>query len=119
MIDYIKVFVTGGIICVIGQILMDKTKLKPARILVIYVSVGTFLTGLGLYEYIVEWGGAGATVPLIGFGYALGVGVMEEVKTAGFLGVFTGGLTATAGGITAALVFGYLAAILFNPKDTK
>nr|WP_202975168.1 stage V sporulation protein AE [Vallitalea guaymasensis] len=119
MIDYIKVFVTGGVICVIAQILMDKTKLMPARVLVIYVSLGTFLTGLGIYEHVVEFGGAGATVPLIGFGYSLGKGVIEAVKTSGFLGVFTGGMTATAGGITAALLFGYLAAVLFKPKDTK
>ncbi|MCT4542305.1 MAG: stage V sporulation protein AE [Vallitalea sp.] len=119
MVEYIKVFITGGIICVIAQILMDKTKLMPARILVLYVSLGTFLTGLGLYQHIVDFGGSGATVPLIGFGYSLGKGVIKEVEKSGFLGVFTGGLMATSGGITAALLFGYLAAILFKPKDTK
>jgi stage V sporulation protein AE len=119
MLDYVKVFFTGGVICVIAQILMDKTKLMPARILVIYVTVGTFLTGLGIYDYVVDFGGSGATVPLIGFGYALGKGVMEEVSKSGFIGVFTGGLTATSGALAAALLFGYLAAIIFNPKDTK
>ncbi len=114
--EYIRAFITGGIICVIAQILMDKTKLMPARVLVIYVVAGTLLTGLGLYDYVVDFGGAGATVPLIGFGYALGNGVMEEVAESGFLGILTGGMKATAGGITAAILFGYLAAIIFDPK---
>lgn len=114
--EYVRAFVTGGIICVIAQILMEKTKLMPARILVLYVSLGTILTGLGIYQYVVDFGGAGATVPLIGFGYALGKGVMEEVQNFGFLGVFTGGMKATAGGITGALLFGYIAAVAFNPK---
>lgn len=114
--EYIRVFITGGIICVIAQILMDKTKMLPARILVLYVSLGTILTGLGIYQPIVEFGGAGATVPLMGFGYVLGIGVMTEVAESGFIGVFTGGLKATAGGISAAILFGYLAAVIFDSK---
>lgn len=117
--EYVKAFITGGIICVIAQILMDRTKLLPARIVVIYVAAGTLLTGLGLYKYIVDFGGAGATVPLSGFGYSLGKGVMEEVDTKGLMGVITGGLKATATGITAAILFGYLAAVIFNPKPKK
>ena len=119
VMEYIRAFATGGIICVIAQILMDKTKLMPARILVIYVSTGAILTGLNLYQPIVEFGGAGATVPLLGFGYSLGKGVIKAVDEKGLLGVFTGGLTATSAGITAALIFGYLAAILFNSKARK
>lgn len=114
--DYLQAFVTGGIICVIAQILMDKTNLKPARVLVIYVCAGTILTGLGLYQPIVDFGGSGATIPLSGFGYALGEGVIKEVKESGLLGVITGGMKATAGGISAALLFGYLAAVIFDPK---
>lgn len=117
--EYIKAFVTGGAICVIAQILMDRTKLMPARIVVIYVAIGTLLTGLGLYEYLVDFGGAGATVPLSGFGYALGKGVMNEVKTEGLLGVLSGGLKATAAGISSAILFGYLASVIFNPKAKK
>lgn len=114
--EYIKAFITGGIICVIAQILIDRTNLLPARIVVLYVVLGTFLTGLGLYDYVVDFGGAGATVPIIGFGYSLAKGVMEEVDSVGLLGAFTGGLKATAGGITAALLFGYLAALFSNAK---
>lgn len=114
--EYVKAFITGGAICLIAQILIDRTNLLPARIVVIYVVLGTLLTGVGIYDYIVEFGGAGATVPIIGFGYALAVGVMKEIDSSGLLGVFTGGIKATAGGITAALVFGYLAALLSNPK---
>lgn len=117
--EYVKAFITGGLICVIAQILMDRTKLLPARIVVIYVAVGTLLTGLGLYKYLVDFGGAGATVPLSGFGYSLGEGVMEEVDTNGLMGVITGGLKATATGITAAILFGYLASVIFNPKPKK
>ncbi len=117
--EYIKAFVTGGMICVIAQILMDRTKLMPARKDVTFVAAGTLLPGLGLYEYLVDFGGAGATVPLSGFGYALGKGVMEEVKTQGLLGVLSGGLKATAAGISAAIFFGYLAAIIFDPKAKK
>ena len=115
--DYIKAFITGGLICVIGQILIDKTNLTPARILVLFVTTGVILTGLGIYEPIVKFGGAGATVPLPGFGYALAKGAVKGVKEAGFLGAFTGGVMATAGGVTAAIVFGYLVAVLFDPKS--
>ncbi|WP_132282933.1 stage V sporulation protein AE [Natranaerovirga hydrolytica] len=114
--EYIRVFIVGGLICLIAQILMDTTKLMPARILVIYVALGTILTGLKIYQPIVDFAGAGATVPLLGFGYSLGKGVMRAVDQHGFLGIFTGGLSATAGGIGAAIVFGYIAALLFNPK---
>jgi len=114
--DYLKVFVTGGIICAIAQILIDKTKLTSARILVGYVVLGCILGGLGIYEVIKEFGGAGATVPLTGFGYTLAKGVMEEVDSAGFLGAFTGGLKATAGGIGVAILFSLIAALVFKPK---
>ena len=115
--DYLKAFLTGGILCVIGQILIDKTKLTPARILVTYVTAGVLLTAVGLYGPIVEFGGAGATVPLTGFGYALASGVLKNVREQGFLGVFTGGVIGTAGGIAAAIFFGYLVALIFKPSD--
>ncbi|HAN09215.1 MAG TPA: stage V sporulation protein AE [Clostridiales bacterium] len=114
--DYVNAFIVGGIICVIGQILLDKTQLMPARILVLFVTLGVILTALGIYEPIVDFAGAGATVPLPGFGYALAKGVIEEVNTVGFMGVLTGGLKATAAGISAVIVFGYLIALIFNPK---
>ncbi|NMA83727.1 MAG: stage V sporulation protein AE [Epulopiscium sp.] len=114
--EYLKAFLVGGIICIIGQILMDRTKLMSGRILVIFVVAGTLLTGLGLYQPIVEFGGAGATVPIVGFGYALAKGVMEDVTNDGFFGIFTGGLKATAAGVTAAILFGFLSAVIFNPK---
>lgn len=117
--EYIRAFITGGVICIIAQILMDRTKLLPARIVVIYVVLGTLLTGIGLYKYVVGFGGAGATVPIIGFGYALGEGVMKEVDQVGLLGAFTGGLKATSAGITAAILFGYLGSVLFNSKAKK
>lgn len=117
--DYLKAFITGGLICVIGQILIDKTNMTPARILVSFVTAGVILTALGIYEPIVKFGGAGATVPLPGFGYALAKGVIKGVKESGLLGAFTGGVMATAGGITAAVVFGYIVAILFDPKGKK
>ncbi len=117
--DYLKAFVTGGIICVIGQILMDKAKLTPAHVLVSFVTVGTILGAVGIYEPIVQFGGAGATVPLPGFGYALAKGAIEEVQKSGLLGAFTGGVKATAGGVAAAVVFGYTMAILFNPRSKK
>lgn len=113
--EYLKVFITGGIICTIGQILIDKTKLTPARILVIFVTAGVILTGLGIYEYVVEFGKAGATVPICGFGYTLANGVMEEVDKIGFLGIFSGGVKATSTGITAAILFGYLFALISRP----
>ena len=115
--EYIKAFVVGGIICLIGQILIDKTKLTPARILVAYVVAGVILGSIGIYEKLVNFAGAGATVPLTGFGYILSKGVMEAVKSDGFLGVFTGGLTASAGGITAAILFGFLASILSKSAE--
>lgn len=117
MMDYIKAFLIGGLFCLIGQILIDKTKLTPARILVSYVVIGVFLGAIGVYEPLVEFAGAGATVPLTGFGYNLAKGVREAVAEDGFLGVLTGGLKATAGGITAAVTAGLLASLLFKAKD--
>ena len=117
--DYFKAFIVGGIICIIGQILIDKTKLTSGRILVMYVVIGCLLGGIGLYKPLAEFAGAGATVPLTGFGYNLARGVMEEVDSAGFLGIFTGGMKAAAGGLTAAMLFGFLAALIFNPKEKK
>ena len=115
--EYLKASLVGGAICLIGQLLIDKTKLTPARILVSYVVIGVLLGAVGLYEPFAEFAGAGATVPLTGFGNTLAKGVREAVDKQGFLGVFTGGLKATAGGIAAAIVAGLLAAILFRPKD--
>lgn len=115
--DYIKAFFVGGSFCLIGQILIDKTKLTPARILVSYVVIGVLLSALGLYEPIVEFAGAGATVPLTGFGHTLAKGVREAVEEKGFLGVLMGGLKATAGGITAAIVGGLIASLIFKAKD--
>jgi stage V sporulation protein AE len=114
--DYLKAFITGGILCAIGQILIDKTKTTPARILVIYVTAGVILTALGIYQPIVDFGGAGATVPLTGFGYALAKGVVKGVQEHGLVGAFTGGVTGTAGGIAAAIFFGYLVALIFKPS---
>ena len=115
--DYLKAFVVGGILCVIGQILIDKTKLTPARILVSYVVVGVLLGAVGLYEPLVDYAGAGATVPLTGFGYNLAKGVKEAVAQDGFIGIFIGGLKSTAGGIAAAVTAGLLASVIFRPKD--
>ncbi len=115
--DYLKAFIVGGIFCVIGQILIDKTKLTPARILVSYVVIGVLMGGIGIYKPIVDFAGAGATVPLTGFGYNLAKGVKEAIAESGFLGVFTGGLKATAGGIAAAITAGLLASLIFKPKD--
>lgn len=115
--DYIKAFIVGGLFCLVGQILIDKTKLTPARILVSYVVMGVFLGAIGVYKPIAEFAGAGATVPLTGFGYNLAKGVKEAVQSDGFLGIFTGGLKATAGGITAAVVAGLLVSLIFKPKD--
>lgn len=115
--QYINAFWVGGLICVIGQILIDKTKLTPARILVSFVCIGAVLTALGWYEPIVEYAGAGATVPISGFGYTLGKGVMEAVGKDGFIGIFTGGIASTAAGITAAVVFGWIFALIFKPKE--
>jgi stage V sporulation protein AE len=115
--QYLNAFLLGGFLCAVGQILIDKTKLTPARILVSYVVAGVLLTALGVYKPLVEWAGAGATVPLTGFGYALAQGVEKAVKATGWLGLFTGGLTATAGGVTAAVVVAYLAALLSRPGE--
>lgn len=115
--DYLKAFLIGGTLCVVGQILIDRTKLTPARILVCYVVLGVILGGAGVYEKLVDFAGAGATVPLTGFGNTLAKGVREAVQEQGVLGALTGGLKATAGGITAAVFFGFLAALVCNPKD--
>ena len=119
MIDYIWAFVVGGLFCVVAQVLIDKTKLTPARILVIYVMAGVLLTGIGLYEPLVDLAGCGATVPLTGFGYSLAKGVEKAIEERGAVGILTGGLTATSAGIAAAIVFALLAAICFKgkPKD--
>jgi stage V sporulation protein AE len=114
---YVKAFVFGGLLCVIGQILIDKTKLTPARILVGYVVAGVFLGAVGIYKPFTEFAGAGATVPLTGFGYTLAKGVKEAVTEDGFLGIFTGGLKACAGGITAAVVMGLVVSFLFKDRD--
>lgn len=116
LLMYIKAFVVGGILCAIGQVLILKTQLTSARILVGYVTTGVILGALGIYKPLVDFAGAGATVPLLGFGYSLARGSLEAVKEIGILGAFTGGITATAGGISAAIFFGYLAAVLFKPK---
>lgn len=115
--EYLKAFVAGGLLCLIGQILIDKTKLTPARILVAYVVAGVILGGLQLYPKFVDFAGAGATVPLTGFGNTLAKGVREAVDKEGFLGIFTGGLKAAAGGITTAITAGLAASLLFRPKD--
>ena len=115
--DYIKAFLVGGLLCFIGQILIDKTKLTPARILVSYVVIGVLLGAVGIYKPLVEFAGAGATVPLTGFGYNLAKGVKEAVEQDGFIGIFTGGLKACAGGIAAAISAGLLASLLFKAKD--
>ncbi len=117
-LEYIKAFIVGGILCVIAQILIDKTKLNPARILVVYVVAGVALTGIGLYQTLVDFAGCGATTPLTGFGFSLAKGVEKAIQEKGAIGILTGGLTGTAGGITAAILFGYLASLLFkgHPK---
>lgn len=115
--DYLKAFLVGGAFCLIGQVLIDKTKLTPARILVSYVIAGVFLGAIGLYEPLAEFAGAGATVPLTGFGYNLAKGVKEAVQSDGFLGIFTGGLKACAGGIAAAIFAGLLVSLIFKPRD--
>ena len=115
--DYVKAFLIGGALCLIGQILIDKTKLTPARILVSYVVIGVLLGAIGVYEPLIEFAGAGASVPLTGFGNTIAKGVREAIQKDGFLGIFTGGLKASAGGITAAVVAGLLASFLFKAKD--
>ncbi len=114
--DCLKAFLVGGIICAIGQILIDKTKLTPARILVSYVVAGVILTAIGLYKPLVDFAGAGATVPLTGFGFTLATGVKEAVAEYGLVGALTGGVTATAAGITAAILFGWLVSLVAKPK---
>ena len=117
--DYLWCFLCGGLLCAVGQVLIDLTKLTPARILTGYVVAGVILQAVGLYQPLVDWAGAGATVPLTGFGYSLARGVAKAVEQQGLLGVITGGLTATAGGIAAAVVFGLLMAILCKPKEKR
>ena len=115
----IRAFCVGGALCVVAQILIDKTSLTPARILVMYVVLGVILTGVGLYEKLVDFAGCGATLPLTGFGYALASGVKKAVDEQGLVGALTGGLTGTAGGIAAAIVFGYLFSVIFKSKPKK
>ena len=117
--EYLKAFLVGGILCVIGQVLIDKTKLTPARILTTYVVAGVILGATGIYQPLVDWAGSGATVPLTGFGYTLAKGVKEAVVEKGLLGALTGGMTSTAAGITAAIFFGVLAASVFKPKPKR
>ncbi len=116
LLDYIKAFIVGGLICVIAQIMMDYLKIQTPYVMVTYVTLGNILTFLGVYEPIVQFAGSGATVPIIGFGYSLAKGVMKGIKSDGFLGIFTGGMTATAGGVAAAIFFGYVISVIFNPK---
>ena len=115
--DYIKAFIIGGLFCAVGQIFIDKTKLTPAKILVGYVVAGVILSAIGLYKPLAEFAGAGATVPLTGFGHCLAKGVKDAIAEQGFLGIFIGGLKATAGGIAAAILVGLLMSIIFRPKD--
>lgn len=117
--QYLQAFLVGGLICVVGQLLLNFTKLTSARILVLFVVAGTILGGLGLYQPLVEWGGAGATIPLTGFGYSLAKGAIEGVTADGLVGALTGGLKATAAGVAAAIVFGWLNAVIFTPKTKR
>ena len=115
----LRCFIVGGIICIIGQLLIDKTKLSPARILVLFVTLGVILGGLGVYKYLIDFAGAGATVPLLGFGANLAKGAIQEAQTSGLLGAFIGGVKASAGGIAAAIFFGYIASLVAKPKIKK
>lgn len=117
LMEYFNAFWVGGVICAIAQILIDKTKMTPARILVTFVVAGVILGGVGIYEKIVDFAGAGATVPIVGFGNTLAKGVLKGIRERGFLGVFTGGTAAAAGGIAASIFFGFLAAIIFKPRQ--
>ena len=117
--EYLRAFLCGGLLCAVGQVLIDRTRLSPARILTGYVVAGVILSAAGVYEYVADWGGAGASVPLTGFGHTLANGVREAVARRGWLGVLTGGLTAAAGGVTAAVVCGVLAALLFRPGTKR
>lgn len=118
-LQLLRCFVVGGGICIIGQILIDKTKLTPARILVVFVTAGAILGGLGIYKYVIDFAGCGATVPLTGFGANLAKGAIDAVKESGLLGAFIGGVKAAAGGIAAAVFFGYLASLIAKPKIKK
>ncbi len=115
--EFVKAFLVGGALCAVGQVLIDKTKLTPARILTCYVVAGVLLGALGIYQPLADWAGAGASVPLTGFGNLLAKGVREAVSEKGLLGAFTGGFTAAAGGIASAVFFGYLVALIFKPSD--
>ena len=115
----LKSFIIGGLICIIGQILIDKTKLTPARILVAFVTIGAILGGLGIYKYLVDFAGCGATVPLTGFGNLLAKGTITEIQSSGLIGAFTGGTKAAAGGIASAIFFGYIASLVSKPKMKK
>lgn len=119
LMQLLRCFIVGGLICLIGQILIDKTKLTPARILVTFVTTGAILGGLGIYKYIIDFAGAGATVPLTGFGANLAKGAIEGVKEQGLLGAFIGGVKASSGGIAAAVFFGYIASLIAKPKIKK
>lgn len=119
MLTYLNAFIIGGLICAVGQILIDKTKLTPARILVLFVTIGTILGALGIYQKVVDVGGAGATIPLTGFGYNLAKGAIKDVDQYGLLGAFTGGIRAAAAGITAAVFFGYIMSVAFTPKAKR
>lgn len=115
--DYIKAFLVGGLLCMIGQLLIDKTNLTPAKILVTYVVAGVFFGAVGIYQPLVEWAGAGASIPLTGFGNTLAQGIKKAVSEKGVIGVLTGGLTSAAAGICAAIFFGYIIALIFKPKE--
>lgn len=117
--DYVRAFIVGGAMCVVAQILMDKTKLTPARILVSFVTIGVFLGALNIYDVLIKYSESGAAVPLPGFGYSLAKATIKEVDKKGLLGAFTGGIKGSAGGISAAIVFGYIMAVIFNPKTKK
>lgn len=119
ILSYVYAFFVGGFICAIGQVLIDRTKMTAARILVLFVTAGVVLTALGLYQKLVEFSGAGATVPLTGFGYSLAKGAFTEVEKYGLLGAFTGGIRATAAGVAAAIFFGYIVAVTFKPKPKR
>lgn len=114
--EYIKAFIVGGGICIIGQVILDRTKLTPAHILVSFLTTGVILGGLGLYEPLVKFGGAGAKIPITGFGYTLAKGAIEGAKSKGLFGAFSGGLESAAAGVAAAILFGYIMAVVFNPK---
>lgn len=114
--EYVRAFLVGGIICVIGQIILDNTKLTPAHILVSFLTLGVILGGIGVYDSIIDFGGAGATVPIMGFGNTLAKGAIKGAKAKGIIGAFTGGLEAAAGGVAAAVLFGYIMAVIFDPK---